>query len=266
LVTIVTALGTVMIPRNSFYFANGQTDKAKENVIKSLKFAFLVSLPLMLGMITVADNFSPWFFGTGYEKVPLLIKVFSPLILAIGLNNVFGNQYLIASGQDTKYTISVTFGALVNLILNSILIFFYSSLGAVIASVCAETSILIIQMIMLRKVFNPLNALKLCWKYVLSALVMFVPCFFMGVYLSPSILNTILIVLVGIVAYGIMLFIVKDEFVRDILNKLIIKLKHADHEKAKENTGGPIDKNVISRSEPQDKESNANGKTKNNLR
>lgn len=219
-VTIVTSLGTVMIPRNSYFFANNQVDKAKNNIFKGIKFAYFLAMPLMLGVICVANNFSPWFFGEGYEKVPLLMMVFSPLVVAIGLNNVFGIQYLIPSGQDTKYTISVTCGAVFNLGLNAILIPFMSSVGAAIASVSAEFLILIIQMIMLRKVFNPLKVLISGWKYVLAALIMFVPCFFMGRALPPSIINTLLIVLVGIATYVLSLIIMHDEFLISIFYKV----------------------------------------------
>lgn len=225
LITVVTALGAVMIPRNAYYFNTGETEKAKDNVIKGIKFAFLLALPLMLGVICVADNFSPWFFGAGYEKVPLLMKVFAPLILAIGLNNVFGIQYLIPSGKDAIYTISVLIGATVNLVLNTVLIYFYSSMGAAIASVCAEFSILIFQMIYLRKEISPIKTILSGWKYLLSSCVMFVPCFFMGKYLESSILNTILIVLVGVFVYGIMLLVLKDSFVLDYLHKFVSKFK-----------------------------------------
>lgn len=210
--TVVASLGTVMIPRNAYYFATGEVEKAKENVWKGLRFAYLLSLPLMFGIIAVADNFSPWFFGDGYEKVPLLMKAFAPIILAMGLNNVFGNQYLIPSRKDTTYTLSVVIGACANFALNCVLIYFFQSLGAVIASVCAETIIFIFQMVCSRKEFNIRKVLTCGWKYIIASLVMFVPCFFMGKYLSSSIVNTFLIVLVGVATYGIMLLILRDDF------------------------------------------------------
>ncbi len=219
-VTTITALGTVMIPRNAYYFANGQEDKAKDNVWKALKFAYLLALPMMAGVLCVARIFAPWFFGDGYEPVPILMMLFSPLILAIGLNNVFGIQYLIPSGQDTKYTISVTCGAALNLLLNLILIYYFKSVGATIASVSAEFFILLIQIIMLRKVFNPLKVIGCCWKYLVSAAIMFVPCFFMGQLLQPSIVNTLLIVVVGVFVYGMCLIIFKEMFVMSAFAKI----------------------------------------------
>jgi O-antigen/teichoic acid export membrane protein len=224
-VTVVTSLGTVMIPRNSFFFANHEEEKGNENVKKGLRFAYFLALPLMFGVIAVANNFSPWFFGDGYEKVPLLMMVFSPLILAIGLNNVYGVQYLISSGKDKIFTISVTIGAAINICLNSFLIYYYQSVGAAIASVCAEFSILIFQMIYCRKTFKISSVLLMSWKYVVASLVMFIPCYFMGVYLSSSILNTFLIVLVGVVVYALMLLLLKDSFLLSIIGQIKNKFR-----------------------------------------
>ncbi len=225
LAAIATSLGAVSIPRNAFYYSEGQIEKVRSNVYTGLKFAYFLAMPLFLGTISVASNFAPWFFGEGYEKVPLLMMVFSPIILAKGLTNVFGEQYLIPSNQDMKYTISIVVGAVINLILNSILILFYQSVGAAIASVCAEFLILFVQIFMLRKTFKPVKVIACGWKYCLSALIMFVPCYFAGKFLESSILNTFLIVLIGVVVYGICLLLLKDEFVFETVKKTISKIR-----------------------------------------
>ena len=92
----------------------------------------------MLGIAAIAPNIIPWFLGPGYEKCVLLMQLFSPLVLLIGLSNVFGLQYLIPTKQDKKYTIGILSGAVTNLILNFVLIHYYWSLGAIIATLCAE--------------------------------------------------------------------------------------------------------------------------------
>jgi uncharacterized membrane protein len=47
----------------------------------------------------------------------------------------------------------------------------------------------------------------------------------MGVYLSSSILNTFLIVLVGVVVYALMLLLLKDSFLLSIIDQIKNKLK-----------------------------------------
>ena len=229
LLIVVGALGTVMTPRNTFCFANGDLEGAKKNVMMGLRFASLLIFPFMFGIIAVAHNFSPWFFGAGYDKVPILMKIFSPLILAVGLNGVLGNQYLIPASRDKQYTISVVIGACTNLILNAVLITFYGSIGAAISTVCAEFVILLVQLFFLRKDVSMINILSNGWKYLVAGIVMLIPCYIAGLKLESSILNTLIIVIIGVFVYGIMLLILKDEFIYSILGKL--KRKKNNNEK-----------------------------------
>ena len=211
--TVVAALGGVLIPRNAYHYANGEEEIADNNVRKGFHVAFFLAMPLCLGVIAVADNFCPWFFGPGYEKVPLVMRILSGLILAIGFNNVYGPQYLIPAGKDRQYTIAVVIGAVVNFGLNFLLVYFFASVGAAIASVCAEVIILVVMAFMCRKRFPFLPIIKSGWKCTVAAGLMFVPCYFMGRYLPSSILNTFIIVGVGAVVYAAILLLLREEFV-----------------------------------------------------
>ena len=107
-----------------------------------------------------------------------------------------------------------------NLILNAILITFYGSVGAAISTVCAEFIILFVQLFFLRKDITLLSVISSGWKYFAAGIVMFIPCYIVGIKLESSILNTLIIVAIGIFVYGIMLLILKDEFIYSILGKL----------------------------------------------
>lgn len=224
LVTIVTALGTVRIPRNTYYFAIHKEEKVKANVYTAIKFVYFLGLPRMFGLIAVADNFGPWFFGDGYEKVPLLRKLFAPLVMLIGLSNVFGIQYLIPKGEDKKYTVSILIGAGINLVRNAVLIHFYQSAGAVLASLAAELSITIAQRFRVRKTFPPSKILAPIAKYFDAALIRFIPAYFLSEKLSSSITHTLLIVFISVVIYGGLRILFKDEFVWSFITKAKAKL------------------------------------------
>ena len=65
--------------------------------------------------------------------------------------NVIRTQYLIPQHEDKTYIISTFVGAIVNLIINFLLIPKYDSVGAAIGTVFAEFSVFLIQFIMVRK-------------------------------------------------------------------------------------------------------------------
>lgn len=213
LLTAVTSLGVVLIPRNAKKFAEGDDDAIRENIRLSVNFAFFLGVPLMLGTIAISDNFVPWYLGPDYEKAADLMKVLSAIIVIVGLSNVFGLQYLVPSGNDKKFTISVAVGAVVNFGLNCLLIYYFQSMGAVIATVIAEFVILFIQYMFIRKKIQFARAVLSSWRYFVGGAAMFVPCYFMGLYLEPSVSSSVLIFVVGVVVYAVIMLVTRDRFV-----------------------------------------------------
>lgn len=229
--TVITSLGTVMIPRNSKEIASGHVDKFIENIYKSLRFAFFLGVPIFLGLLAVANNFCPWFFGEGYEKVPALMMIFSPIVLIIGLSNVLGLQCLIPEKQDGKFTIAITCGAIINLCLNLIFIPFYQSFGAAIASVIAESIVTATMFVFVRKQISFVKAIKTSWKYFVAGSVMFIAVFTTQHFLTPSLLYTCLLVLEGVAIYALMLLLLKDSAFLSIGKNILSRLKRKKQNK-----------------------------------
>ena len=217
----VTSLSAVMIPKNSSYFQKGMYEEVKNNIYKAISFAFFLGFPVMFGLAAVAMNFSPWFFGPGYDTVPYLIMMFSPLIIFIGLSGIFGNQYLIPAGKDGIFTLSVVFGSVINLGLNLVLIRYYWSIGAVIASVISEIAVMTFQYIYLRKIFSLKRILLSGVKYLILGAIMFAVVFPLNYFVfSPTIYNTLILVAIGMVVYVGLLFLTKDKMLYMIIDKV----------------------------------------------
>ena len=144
--------------------------------------------------------------------------------MLIRLSNVFVIQYLIPKGEDKKYTVSILIGAGINLVRNAVLIHFYQSAGAVLASLAAELSITIAQRFRVRKTFPPSKILAPIAKYFDAALIRFIPAYFLSEKLSSSITHTLFIVLISVVIYGGLRILFKDEFVWSFITKAKAKL------------------------------------------
>lgn len=222
---IVTSLGTVMIPRNSQEIASGKINKFIDNIYKALKFVFFLGIPIMFGILAVSINFCPWFFGAGYEKVPYLMMIFSPLVVIIGISNVLGVQCLIPQRKDKQFAIAIIAGAIINLVLNLFLIKFFWSYGAAISSVVAELIITIIMVILLRKQISFFNVVKENWKYILSGIIMFSIVFLTQLFLESSVLNTLLLIVEGIIVYFLFLILLKDRFIFELYRNIMIKMR-----------------------------------------
>ena len=238
LLTIVTSLGTVMVPRMASTFATGDKKKINDYMNLSFNFVFFLAFPITFGIVSISDSFVPVFFGAGYDKVALLIKIISPIILLMGLANVVGTQFLLPTKRQKEFTISVTIGVIANFIMNYILIHLYSSIGACIATVLSQLIVDIVQFICIRKDYDLKNLFKLAWKYLVSALVMFGFC--LGIKLILNIenirnyfgnnaylFNSVSIITqaaIGALIYFIMLIVLKDDYVYKFLNRMKEKI------------------------------------------
>lgn len=223
LLALVTALGTVMVPRIGYLFENGSKEDIQRYMYRGYRFVWFLGIPLCFGIIMSAANFVPWFFGAGYDTVIPLLQILSLLILAIGINNVTGIQYLIPTKKQNIFTKTVIIGAITNFCLNMILIYFFKSIGAAIASVTAESVIAIVQLIIVRKELSPIQILKEGIHYFIAGTIMLLTLIPITEHLTPSILNSIIIAASGAVVYFAVLLVEKDEFlisnIKIVLNK-----------------------------------------------
>ena len=218
--TLVTSLGTVMMPRVANLFKQNEMDKVKNYLSKSFRFVFFLSFPMMFGLMAVSSNIVPWFFGLGYEKVIPNMMVIAPILVIIAFSNLMGNQFLLPTERQKEYTLSVITGCIVNFFLNLLLIPHFLSLGAAVATVIAETSVTGVQVYFTRKDFNYGDIIGKNKHYIFSSLIMFFPTYFLARYLSPSIINTFICVAIGGVIYLGLLFAMKDETLFEAVGKI----------------------------------------------
>lgn len=141
----ISAFGTVMLPRVTSMYSQGEGNKTEQYLELSMEFVIFLSAAMTFGIAGIAKEFSPIFFGNGYGGVEILIIAISPVLLIRSWANVIRTQYLIPLHYDRIYVISVCLGAIVNLIVNWILIPKYAALGAVIGTIFAEMIVMLYQ-------------------------------------------------------------------------------------------------------------------------
>lgn len=246
LLTIVTSLGVVMIPRMASTFASGDKEKINDYMKMSFKFVFFLAFPIMFGIISISKDFVPIFFGDGYDKVAILINIISPILLLMGIANVVGTQYMLPTKRQKEYTISVVIGVVVNFVLNYFFILKSGAIGASISTVISQLVVDLVQGYFVRKEVNFKELLKLSYKYLLSGIIMFGFCrvVYYGVYSNvfngfidsltntfelsrqdmTSLISIVLQIAVGVITYIGMLIILKDDYIYTFLRKVKNKL------------------------------------------
>ena len=223
--TIVTCLGSVMIPRNTAEFCRGNLEKLRSNIYFASKFVWLIGTALMFGVAAVIFNFGDWFFGDGYEGVNRITAALSVLCVAIGMSNVIGVQYLVPTGRDKAFTLTVTAGAIVNTLLNVPLIMFFGAFGAALATVVAECTVAGAQLFCVRRELKITKILFGGIKNIIAGGIMFAAVLPMSLLLPSNAGYTVLIVLTGIAVYALALFVLRDRFFLENTAAVLHKLK-----------------------------------------
>ncbi len=223
--TVITSLNIIMRSRISYHYSLNEFDKIDNLVIKSARFTLGASIPITLGLAAITYTFVPLYLGDEYEKCIPLLYILSPLIVIIGLSNLYGNNYYIPFDKQRVSNIFLIIGSIVNVIFNSFLIFLLESIGAAIASVIAETVISALYIIFARKFFSPLKLLKISINYLIAGGGMFVVVYFMNRYLDSNVWYLILEIGVGALIYGLILLILRDKLVLGVIDYIKNKLR-----------------------------------------
>lgn len=154
LVSIVTSLGTVLLPRASYYVEHGQIAEFRRITNKALSFVFLVATPLMLYFMVFAKEGIYFLSGKAYTGSIIPMQLIMPTLLLIGITNILGIQILVPLGREKTVLHSEIAGAVVDVIINALLIPKFRSAGAAIGTLVAEFIVLVYQYFTLKDEVN----------------------------------------------------------------------------------------------------------------
>lgn len=228
----ITVVSPIFVPRNAAELSKGNDDQIRKNMYFVSNYTWMLGLAMITGFIVLASNLSSWFLGDGFESAPVLMIIMSVRFVSSGFSELFGSQYFIVKGKEKYVTISAITAAVINLVLNYILIPNYGAVGAAIATAISEIFITIVQGIFIYKdgIISIRKILFMSWRYIVASVVMFIPIYFMQQNMGYSIWTFLLITAVGAIVYFLVLLLLRDKFLFDVIKfgLSIFKKKNAD--------------------------------------
>lgn len=223
LVAVVSSLGSVLLPRVSYYLSKGMNDEFKRITSKALNCILLLSMPLTVYTVLYAEPIIELISGKAFLPAAPVMRVIMPTIIFIGMTNIMGIQMLVPLGKENWVLYSEIFGAIVNIVVNALLIPKYAAYGAAIGTLIAEICVFGIQFWATREYVVSVYR-KIGYNYI------FVACLLAGIVsysLTNSFnitLNIIVVICSGILfffSYGLTLIIMKEPEVSGIVNNVI---------------------------------------------
>ena len=225
LVSIVTSLGTVLLPRASYYVEHGLMEEFRRISRKALNFVLVAATPMMLYFMLFARQGILLLSGEEFLGAVLPMQIIMPTLLFIGLTNILGIQILVPTGREKMVLYSVMVGAAMDLICNFLLIPKLAATGAAISNMLAEAAVLVFQAAVLRKeVLAAFRSIRF-WKLGAGLLAGTVASLWVAGLGLGSFWALAFSACLFFGAYGVVLILSKEELVCGILGQFLGKFR-----------------------------------------
>lgn len=205
-VCFVAAFGTVMLPRITNMKKNNQTDYVRKYNFISMVLVVFLSIGMSFGLAGITEVFIPWFYGIDFNQSINVLFVLLPSIIFVSWANVIRTQCLLPNQKDKQYCISVSLGAIINLIINLIFIPKYGAVGAAIGTLIAEGSVCIMQTIMCREFMDITIYLKYCICFMIVGGIMFL--IIKDIYMTDDFMTILVRIIIGGITYSFISFLI----------------------------------------------------------
>lgn len=226
ILTFVTSIAVVMVPRISNSIKNNKLKEVRTYIGMSVRLVYLIAIPAIFGILAIGEEIVTLYLGSEFLQSIVIFKIASLLLLIIGLSNIFGMQIMIPYGKEKKFTIILTTAAIVNFIINMILIPKLSYFGATYATLIAELLVTVWMYIEVKGMVGSIQEVFKPWKYLIPSILFYL---LIKIVIKPMIKSQILIVLISMliamIIYGLGLIIMREETVIAVISKLTATIK-----------------------------------------
>lgn len=226
LVSLVTSLGTVLLPRMSYYISINRVDLFDIMIKKAMIFTLIISTTLSVFFVVMARESVLLLSGPGFLGAIIPMQIILPTIVLIGISSVTGIQILTPLNKEHIVLASVVVGAVVNIVSNTFFIPMFGAAGASFGTLMAQISAITVQIYFVRKIirkpiFEYLEIIKVLFCALIPVILLF--------YIKAVVDNVFLSLMIGAILYyasfTILSLLLNIKLVRGALNGIIIFLK-----------------------------------------
>lgn len=150
--SVVQSVILVVLPRLSYYFSHNDYASANNLLRKLLSFNIALGFPCVTGVVMLSKDIITLVGGEEYAPAAILLRIliFSFFFSLVG-GSFLGNAILIPTQNEKYYMKVCCITAVLNIILNAMLIPKFAAVGASIATACNGLIILLLLLIKVDK-------------------------------------------------------------------------------------------------------------------
>lgn len=218
---VMTAVSGVMMPRMTKLYHDKQEKSAEAYLDHLSFFGGIVSAGAAFGMVAISEIFSDVYWGEAFHGCALLLRMFSISIPFMCLAEILRTQYIIPKKKDKYYIIAVCMGAVVNLIINALLIPGLGAEGAVIGTIVAEAAVCIYQAVVVRNEIAIKKYALQFVKYLIPGSAMCAIVSALCMNMKHTVVNLLVAVFVGVIAFSSLVLLQLGLFEKARLKMLV---------------------------------------------
>ncbi len=224
-IALISSLGTILIPRLSYYVGEGEKIKLQRLINKGYNFIFMLSIPAALGLFSLSDNIIHLFSGMEYMQASITMKIMTVIVIVIPFSMMTNNQIFVPMGKEKLILVSTCVGAFVNFLCNWLFIPRYAENGAAIGTVVAELAVALVCLYNSIRLLDMKKVFRVYYQYWIAAITILPISWIIKRMTLNYILEIVLIVIVSGLAYVSVLFLLKNEYIFFILDMILVKVK-----------------------------------------
>lgn len=215
LVSLVTSMGSVLLPRLSYYVKHGKKEEFRVLTVRSLQFIGFIAIPLWAYFTLFAKQGIDFLSGPDYAGSVLPMQLIMPTLFFIGLSNLLGIQILVPMERENQVLKSVILGAFVDLVINVMAIPRFGAAGAAFGTLVAEFFVVAYQIFVLRDFLKEVLPQVQIYKNILATvLASLAACMLYASCLTS--LSSFLVLVASAAVFGLVYllvsFLLKDAF------------------------------------------------------
>lgn len=219
LLSIVTSLGGVLLPRMSYYVKKNAKDEFYKLLRLALNAVLFMSFPLAIYFSIESRNCILFLAGKGYLGAIPAMAIITVAIIPTGITGIIGIQTLTPLNREKQVLFSVIVGAVSDFVLNLIMIPQWGAAGAALATTIAEFLVLLVQIVLARDILKNVAGEIHFIKYLLITAAVSIPTLILTQRLHYNVfINLVITAFVFFGIYVLILYAIKDELLNRALD------------------------------------------------
>ena len=182
-IAFFSAFTGVMLPRMSSLVSENRLQDFRSMIDRTFDLLFMFAVPLVIYACLCAPEIVRIFAGAGYAGAYLPARIMMPLILVVGLEQVFVIQILMPNKQDRSIFVNSCVGATVGVLLNVLLVSRLQAVGSALVWLASETAVLI----MASRFSHRDNGIGFPWRKLGREVLAYLPLAALSIFLYLSV-------------------------------------------------------------------------------